>query len=194
MLPSVLHLHPLSCDPCCHMRQAWYAVAVLEHLDPAKPTPTQLLGMDLVLWRDSSGMWRAFQDCCPHRLAPLSEGRVDDKTGNLYCNYHGGLYVTWYKTWCQQAAWACLQDVHCGNCPRPSTVIADTIFLLVYPAGQIGLLPSCHLVQVATCCDFCTALTPVLPACMSAYCHSQAGSLMALAAALTSLSCHQSLH
>lgn len=72
----------------------WYAVAVLEHLDPAKPTPAQLLGMDLVLWRDKTGTWRAFQDCCPHRLAPLSEGRIDDKSGNLYCNYHGELCPT----------------------------------------------------------------------------------------------------
>lgn len=32
---------------------------------------------------------RAFRDSCPHRLAPLSEGRVDKETGNLSCNYHG---------------------------------------------------------------------------------------------------------
>jgi phenylpropionate dioxygenase-like ring-hydroxylating dioxygenase large terminal subunit len=30
-----------------------------------------------------------FLDQCPHRLAPLSEGRVDEKTGNLMCSYHG---------------------------------------------------------------------------------------------------------
>jgi nitrite reductase/ring-hydroxylating ferredoxin subunit len=29
------------------------------------------------------------QDACPHRLAPLSEGRVDPSTGHLMCNYHG---------------------------------------------------------------------------------------------------------
>lgn len=32
---------------------------------------------------------RAFHDRCPHRLAPLSEGIIDPKTGQLYCNYHG---------------------------------------------------------------------------------------------------------
>jgi hypothetical protein len=32
---------------------------------------------------------RAFQDRCPHRLAPLSEGIIDAKTGELYCSYHG---------------------------------------------------------------------------------------------------------
>lgn len=32
---------------------------------------------------------RAFQDRCPHRLAPLSEGIIDASTGHLYCSYHG---------------------------------------------------------------------------------------------------------
>ena len=26
---------------------------------------------------------------CPHRLAPLSEGRIEPADGSLYCNYHG---------------------------------------------------------------------------------------------------------
>jgi phenylpropionate dioxygenase-like ring-hydroxylating dioxygenase large terminal subunit len=26
---------------------------------------------------------------CPHRLAPLSEGRIEPSTGHLFCNYHG---------------------------------------------------------------------------------------------------------
>eukprot|EP00775_Hariotina_reticulata_P009176 gene9176-9342_t len=67
----------------------WYPVAIVDQLDPAVPNPVQLLGMDLVLWRDKTQQWRAFKDCCPHRLAPLSEGRIDDRTGNLFCNYHG---------------------------------------------------------------------------------------------------------
>ena len=36
---------------------------------------------------------RAFKDCCPHRQAPLSEGRVDQSTGHLFCNYHGETQV-----------------------------------------------------------------------------------------------------
>jgi hypothetical protein len=35
---------------------------------------------------------RAFQDRCPHRLAPLSEGIIDAQTGHLYCSYHGCEY------------------------------------------------------------------------------------------------------
>lgn len=35
------------------------------------------------------GGWRVFADVCPHRLAPLSEGRVEPETGCLQCAYHG---------------------------------------------------------------------------------------------------------
>ena len=34
------------------------------------------------------GQWRAFVDKCPHRLVPLSEGRVESD-GSLLCSYHG---------------------------------------------------------------------------------------------------------
>ncbi len=47
--------------------------------------------MNLVVWNaDSKGAdsgWRCMQDICPHRLAPLSEGRVEG--GQLHCAYHG---------------------------------------------------------------------------------------------------------
>ncbi|MBA0846608.1 hypothetical protein Goshw_004513 [Gossypium schwendimanii] len=67
----------------------WYPVSLVEDLDPTLPTPFQLLGRDLVLWFDKSkNQWVAFDDKCPHRLAPLSEGRLDEN-GHLQCSYHG---------------------------------------------------------------------------------------------------------
>ncbi|CAI5956620.1 unnamed protein product [Closterium sp. NIES-64] len=66
----------------------WYPVALIEDLDPSRPTAFQLLGRDLVIWRDSQGIWRAHADRCPHRLVPLSEGRLDEN-GLLQCPYHG---------------------------------------------------------------------------------------------------------
>jgi hypothetical protein len=33
--------------------------------------------------------WAVFGDRCPHRLAPLSEGRLEPSTGQLMCSYHG---------------------------------------------------------------------------------------------------------
>lgn len=75
----------------------WYPVALQRDLDPSVPTKITLLGRDLVLWKEGvnkgemfdSTSWRCFMDKCPHRLAPLSEGRIDSKTGHLQCAYHG---------------------------------------------------------------------------------------------------------
>ncbi|MEM6755150.1 MAG: Rieske 2Fe-2S domain-containing protein [Cyanobacteria bacterium P01_C01_bin.38] len=69
--------------------QHWYPVSPVEDIDPKKPTPVTVLGLRLVIWKPKSSVARVFLDKCPHRLAPLSEGRVDEKTGNLMCSYHG---------------------------------------------------------------------------------------------------------
>lgn len=54
-------------------RDYWYPVSLVEDLDPKLPTSFQLLGREIVLWKDpKSGDWVAFDDKCPHRLAPLS--------------------------------------------------------------------------------------------------------------------------
>ncbi|MEB3235494.1 MAG: Rieske 2Fe-2S domain-containing protein, partial [Cyanobacteriota bacterium] len=72
-----------------HWQQRWYPVAYLEDLDQRRPQPFTLLGDDLVLWWEAaSGQWRAFADVCPHRLVPLSDGRLNDR-GELECPYHG---------------------------------------------------------------------------------------------------------
>lgn len=31
-----------------------------------------------VAWKDPAGQWNVFLDVCPHRLVPLSEGRVNE--------------------------------------------------------------------------------------------------------------------
>ncbi|KAL6754998.1 Rieske [Haematococcus lacustris] len=65
----------------------WYPLASVAELDETRPHAYTVLGKDLVVWRDGSNTWRAFQDMCPHRLAPLSEGRVE-ADGSLLCAYH----------------------------------------------------------------------------------------------------------
>jgi hypothetical protein len=50
----------------------WYPLAVADQLDPGRPNKAALLGRALVVWRDPEGTWRAFEDRCPHRLAPLT--------------------------------------------------------------------------------------------------------------------------
>mmetsp|Transcript_16078 Transcript_16078/g.48171 ORF Transcript_16078/g.48171 Transcript_16078/m.48171 type:complete len:558 (+) Transcript_16078:141-1814(+) len=67
----------------------WYPVAVADQLDPTRPNKATLLGRSLALWRDPDSVWRAFEDRCPHRLAPFTEGRVEEADGLLSCSYHG---------------------------------------------------------------------------------------------------------
>jgi phenylpropionate dioxygenase-like ring-hydroxylating dioxygenase large terminal subunit len=68
----------------------WYPLSPIEDLDPNRPTAITLLGLHLVIWKPKSSQnYTVFLDRCPHRLAPLSEGRIDDKTDSLMCTYHG---------------------------------------------------------------------------------------------------------
>lgn len=70
-------------------KEAWYPVHYVASLDRTKPTRFTLLEQDLVIWWDqSANCWRAMVDQCPHRLAPLSEGRIAED-GLLECPYHG---------------------------------------------------------------------------------------------------------
>ena len=65
----------------------WYPVAVADFLDSKKPHSIQLLGKELVLWRDKNNNWHCWDNFCPHRGVPLSEGRIEDD-GTLLCAYH----------------------------------------------------------------------------------------------------------
>ncbi|CAM9810843.1 unnamed protein product, partial [Phaeothamnion confervicola] len=64
----------------------WYPLRAVDFLDVSRPHAVQLLGRELVLWNDGAA-WRCYEDACPHRMAPLSEGRVE-RDGSLMCAYH----------------------------------------------------------------------------------------------------------
>lgn len=69
--------------------EAWYPVHYVTDLDKENPTRFTLLDQDLVIWWEpESQTWRVFEDRCPHRLVPLSEGRINE-AGQLECPYHG---------------------------------------------------------------------------------------------------------
>ncbi|MEM8604020.1 MAG: Rieske 2Fe-2S domain-containing protein [Cyanobacteria bacterium P01_H01_bin.121] len=71
------------------LKEAWYPVFYVKDLDPQRPQKFTLLGQDLVIWWEASTQtWRAFVDRCPHRLVPLSQGRINEQ-GLLECPYHG---------------------------------------------------------------------------------------------------------
>ncbi|KAK1282143.1 hypothetical protein QJS10_CPB22g01238 [Acorus calamus] len=76
----------------------WYPLAPVCDLDKRVPHARTVMGLDVVVWWDrNDGAWKVFDDRCPHRLAPLSEGRID-RWGRLQCVYHG---------WCFDGAGGC---------------------------------------------------------------------------------------
>jgi len=68
---------------------SWYPIAFTNDIDPSKPYAFTLLNEPIVIWVDATGTFRCFRDACPHRLVPLSEGRITTDTHQLSCAYHG---------------------------------------------------------------------------------------------------------
>lgn len=64
----------------------WYAAGWSEEFT-ATPLARRILDRPLALFRTESGRLAAFDDCCPHRMAPLSLGSVVGES--LQCGYHG---------------------------------------------------------------------------------------------------------
>lgn len=68
------------------LKNCWYIIAWADELS-AGPIRRTALGVPLVLWRTESGEAVAQDDRCPHRMAPLSLGRVEGEA--IRCMYHG---------------------------------------------------------------------------------------------------------
>ncbi|KAK4371621.1 hypothetical protein RND71_011096 [Anisodus tanguticus] len=67
----------------------WYPIMPISELDKRRPHGKKVVGIDVVVWWDKNEKeWRVMDDTCPHRLAPLSDGRID-QWGRLQCVYHG---------------------------------------------------------------------------------------------------------
>ncbi|MGB3614405.1 MAG: Rieske 2Fe-2S domain-containing protein [Elainellaceae cyanobacterium] len=114
--------------------EAWYPVHYIEDLDKAQLTRFTLLERDVVIWWDpKADIWRVFADQCPHRLAPLSEGRINE-AGLLECPYHG---------WAFSGSGACehipqtlsTEEAHLSNraCAESMPTRVHQGLLFVYP-------------------------------------------------------------
>jgi phenylpropionate dioxygenase-like ring-hydroxylating dioxygenase large terminal subunit len=113
-------------------------ISSLQDMDKSVPHPLLILGQPVVLWYDRrESKWRCFLDQCPHRLAPLSEGRIDEE-GRLQCSYHGWSFEG-------KGACACIPQVGWGDtgmreCLHLSCFIAAGHVILLHTAKCIKLV------------------------------------------------------
>ncbi|KAG1675233.1 hypothetical protein FOA52_016264 [Chlamydomonas sp. UWO 241] len=105
---------------------AWYPVAFDKDLDRARLHRFVLLEIPLVIWWDPNTVgWRVFKDECPHRLVPLSEGRIN-QAGDLECGYHG---------------WSFSASGACTRIPQGADNISPRACAVAFPAEvRQGLL------------------------------------------------------
>ena len=85
----------------------WYPALRSDQLRARKLRRATLLGVPLVLGRDSSNKPFALMDVCPHRAYPLSFGQFDGKA--VECAYHGWQF-----------------DAHNGQCVHIPSLTADS--------------------------------------------------------------------
>ena len=113
------------------LRRYWQPVAAAGQLTEDKPIKkVRVLGEDLVLYQDLSGGYGLMAERCPHRLASLAYGIVDEE--GIRCPYHG---------WKFDASGKCLEQ---PAEPEGST-LKDESQHTAYPVKRLGGLLFAYL-------------------------------------------------
>ena len=81
---------------------AWLPVASVSAMGEDKesslsigPISIEIAGNDYVVWKNPiTNEFSVLEDFCPHKLAPLSQGRIEPETGCIECPYHGWQFET----------------------------------------------------------------------------------------------------
>ncbi len=69
------------------LKNVWYCAGFSHELDDGKLLGRKLVGEHVLMYRTEAGQAVAMSNICPHRFAPLSEGRRYGD--NVSCPYHG---------------------------------------------------------------------------------------------------------
>ena len=118
--------------PCGELlRRYWHPVAAAGEFTDEKPIRrVKILSEELVVYRDKTGTYSLVGEHCPHRLASLAYGRVDQE--GIRCPYHG---------WKFDGAGKCLEQ---PAEPADST-FKDRIKHVAYPVEYLGGLIYAYL-------------------------------------------------
>lgn len=128
----------------------WHVVARSEAIQPGTLTKARLLGIDLVIWRNTDAQILVWQDRCPHRSVQLSQGQIVNDT--FVCAYHGLVF---------NDAGQCIKaPAHPGYTPPKQACVktfkAHEQYGLVYaclgePVTKIPVFPEWHDSQYRLC-------------------------------------------
>jgi 5,5'-dehydrodivanillate O-demethylase len=118
--------------PCGELlRRYWHPVAAAAELTDDKPIKAvKILNEELVVYRNRKGEYGLVGEHCPHRLASLAYGRVDEE--GIRCPYHG---------WKFDRTGRCLEQ---PAEPADST-FKDRIKHVAYPVQYLGGLIYAYL-------------------------------------------------
>lgn len=118
--------------PCGELlRRYWHPIAALAELSEEKPIrPVKILGEELVAYRDKKGNYGLVGEHCPHRLASLAFGRVDEE--GIRCPYHGWKFDQFGK---------CLEQ----PAEPVASVFKEKISHVAYPVESLGGLLFAYL-------------------------------------------------
>lgn len=118
--------------PCGELlRRYWHPVAAVGELSEEKPIKAvKILGEELVVYRDKKGSYGLVGEHCPHRLASLAYGRVEEE--GIRCPYHG---------WKFDATGKCLEQ----PAEPPDSTFKNRIKHVAYPVELLGGLLFAYL-------------------------------------------------
>ena len=106
------------------LRRYWQPIAAAGELADEKPIKAvKLLDEELVVYRDKLGRYGLVGEHCPHRMASLAFGRVDEE--GIRCPYHG---------WKFDNAGNCLEQ----PAEPPERSYKDKIKHTAYPVEKLG--------------------------------------------------------
>lgn len=100
------------------LRNGWYVAGWESEFDE-QLTSRVIIGESLLLFRDDRGDMQVMDNICPHRFAPLDQGRLVD--GEVQCPYHGLRFS---------------QTGQCVHNPNGNGLIPREAILRVFPAVE----------------------------------------------------------
>lgn len=131
-----------------HFPRTWVPLASTYELDGMRPNRVEFLGQSYVCYQndpDDSSSWTVADDACPHRLAPLSEGRIIHADRDAHevkpkeRNEHKGEVTRLVE--CAYHGWAFDRNGRCVRIPQVTEQVQQR---------NIETNPKCHVHSYST--------------------------------------------